>query len=158
MFVVVFLLQCGRFRELQGAHQEGGGFLSKLEKLKPVALLFLRLGLGFIFFVHGYQKLTHVPDWLQNFTHMGFPSYFAYIAGVLETFGGLMLMVGFFTRVAGLLLAIELAIAVWRVSFHSIMVVHDYEFPLMLSLASFVLAGVGAGVISLDYALFKEKA
>jgi putative oxidoreductase len=132
--------------------------MQSLEKLKPLALLLLRCGIGLIFLVHGYAKLTHIPQWLQNFEKMAFPSYFAYIAGVLETFGGLLLVIGFFTRIAGLLLAIEMAIAIWRVHFHSVFVVHDYEFPLALGLGALALAAVGAGVISLDYAIFRDKA
>jgi uncharacterized membrane protein YphA (DoxX/SURF4 family) len=39
---------------------------------------------------------------------MGFPSYFAYISGILDVFGGALLGLGLFTRGAALLLAIEM--------------------------------------------------
>jgi putative oxidoreductase len=128
-----------------------------LEKLKPVALLLLRLGLAAIFIYHGYPKLfTHPKEWLDNFQHMGFPRYFAYISGVLEFFGGLLLVVGLFTRIAGLLLSIEMAIAVWRVHLPmgNPLDVHNYELPLLLALATFTLAAVGAGSISLDHLIY----
>ena len=81
--------------------------MESLEKLKPLALLLLRLGLGIIFVFHGYPKLfTHTRETMQGFAHMGFPAYFAYLAGVFEFFGGLLLIVGLFTRIAGLLLAV----------------------------------------------------
>src|ERR1700684_860052 len=87
-----------------------------LEKLKPIALLFLRLGLGIIFIFHGYPKLfTHSQQTVEAFVKMGFPAYFAYIAGVLEFFGGIMLVVGLFTRIAGLLLAAEMAVTLVKV-------------------------------------------
>ena len=78
---------------------------------------------------------------------MGFPRYFAYVSGVLEFFGGLLLIVGLFTRIAGLLLAIEMAIAIWRVHLPqgSFLDVHNYEMPLALCVGSFALAAVGAG-------------
>ncbi len=46
-----------------------------LEKLKPLALLLLRVGLGIIFVHHGYPKLfTHTRDTIGMFVHMGFPA------------------------------------------------------------------------------------
>jgi len=131
--------------------------MESLEKLKPLALLLLRLGLGIIFVYHGYPKLfTHLRDTMQGFSHMGFPAYFAYIAGVLEFFGGLLLIFGLFTRTAGLLLAGEMAVALIKVHgiFSNPMAVDNYQFPLMCAVGSFALAALGAGLLSADHALF----
>jgi putative oxidoreductase len=130
-----------------------------LEKLKPLGLLLLRVTLGVIFVYHGYPKLFgHTRDAMQSFAHMGLPGYFVYIAGVIEFFGGLMLIAGLFTRVAGLLLAAEVAVGLWKV--HNIisnpMAVQNYELPLVLAVSTFALATVGAGLISFDQALFRE--
>jgi putative oxidoreductase len=130
-----------------------------LEKLKPLALLLLRAALGVIFIYHGYPKLFgHTRETMQSFTHMGFPSYFAYIAGVVELFGGIMLIAGLFARIAGLLIAGEMAIALWKV--HDIisdpLAVHNYEFPLILAAGAFAIAILGAGAISFDQLLFRE--
>lgn len=130
-----------------------------LEKLKPLALLILRAALGVIFIYHGYPKLFgHTRETMQGFAHMGFPPYFAYIAGVIELFGGFMLLAGLFARIAGLLIAGEMAVAVVQV--HHILsdprAVQNYEFPLVLAAAAFAVATLGAGVISLDQALFHE--
>jgi len=133
--------------------------MQSLEKLKPLALLLLRLGLGAIFIYHGYPKLfVNTHEAMANFTRMGFPAYFAYIAGAIEFFGGCLLIVGLFTRVAGLLLAGEMAVALIQV--HKLLAepraVHNYEFPLALALGAFTLATVGAGTISLDAAIYRE--
>jgi len=130
-----------------------------LEKLKPLSLLLLRFALGAIFVYHGYPKLfTHTRESMQGFVHMGFPGYFAYISGVIEFFGGLILAAGLFTRIAALLLAGEMVVALWRV--HGLltapMAVHNYEFPLILAAACFALATLGAGLISFDHLLFRE--
>lgn len=130
-----------------------------LEKLKPLGLLLLRVALGVIFIYHGYPKLFgHTRETMRAFAHMGLPGYFVYIAGVVEFFGGCMLVAGLFTRVAGLLLAIEMAVGLWRV--HNIisnpMAVGNYELPLVLAVSTFALATVGAGLISFDQALFHE--
>ena len=59
--------------------------MESLEKLKPLALLLLRVALGVIFVYHGYPKLfTHTRQAMDGFVHMGFPGYFAYISGVIE--------------------------------------------------------------------------
>src|SRR5271154_347006 len=134
--------------------------METLERLKPLALLLLRLGLGIIFVFHGYPKLfTHTRETMQGFGHMGFPVYFAYIAGVFEFFGGLLLIAGLFTRIAGLLLAVEMAVALIKV--HGMLsnpiAVESYQFPLALAVGSFALAATGAGLLSLDHAIFEGR-
>lgn len=132
--------------------------MQSLERLKPLALLTLRVAMGIIFVHYGYPKLfMHPRNSMIWFTQHGFPGYFAYISGVVELFGGLMLIAGLFTRVAGLLLACEMAVALWRV--HGLLsdplAVQNYQFPLMMGVAAFALAAVGAGGISFDHLFFR---
>ena len=130
-----------------------------LEKLKPLGLLVLRIVLGIIFMSHGYPKLFSDPaHWVQTFVKMGFPGYFAYIAGVLELFGGGVLVLGLFTRGAALLLAIEMGVAVARVHIPTsgIYALSKYEFPLLLGAAAVALATTGAGLISIDAFTFES--
>ena len=130
-----------------------------LDSFRPVGLLALRIALGIIFIAHGYPKLAHLRGGAQMqsfFVEHGLPGYFVYIAGVIETFGGGLLLLGLFTRAAALLLAMEMCVAIWKVhSGHGYLAVHDYEFPLTLAAACFALATVGAGMISLDQLLFE---
>jgi putative oxidoreductase len=132
--------------------------LKFLNALQPLGLLILRATLGIIFFTHGYPKLTHSSTLMQAmFVEHGLPAQLVSVAGVLETFGGLLLVLGIFTRSAALLLAIEMAIAIVKVhSGHGVMALHDYEFPLTLAAACVALATVGAGTISVDRMLFGE--
>lgn len=134
--------------------------MESLEKLKPLALLLLRLAMGLIFIHYGYPKLfVHPRSSVAWFAQHGFPGYFAYVSGVLELFGGLLLIAGLFTRLAGLLLAIEMAVALWRV--HRLLAdplaVQNYQFPLMMGVAALALAAVGAGALSFDQVLFRES-
>ena len=130
-----------------------------LEKLKPVSLLLLRWTLGIIFMVHGYPKLFgHTSNFQEAFVRFGLPAWLVYVAAVLEFFGGGMLIVGLFTRPVALLLAGEMAIAIWRAHLgHGILAVNDYQFPLALCAAAFALATVGAGAISLDHPIFRPR-
>ncbi|GAC1633548.1 MAG: DoxX family protein [Candidatus Acidiferrum sp.] len=126
-----------------------------LDRLQPLGLLVLRAALGIVFFSHGYPKLVRPNlDMQQFFVQHGLPAQFVYVAGVLEAFGGALLVLGLFTRPAALLLAVEMGVAIWKVhSSGGIMAVHLYEFPLALAAASLALATVGPGVISVDESL-----
>lgn len=129
-----------------------------LNSFQPLGLLALRIALGLIFLTHGYPKLTRAASPLQAmFVQHGLPAQLVYVAGVLETFGGILLILGLFTRGAALLFVIEMAVAIVKVhSVHGIMALHEYEFPLALAAASLALATVGAGVASIDHLLFGE--
>jgi putative oxidoreductase len=129
-----------------------------LNSFQPLGLLVLRLALGAIFLTHGYPKLTQPTGPLQAmFVQHGLPAQLVYVSGVLETFGGLMLIVGIFTRGAALFLAIEMAVAIVKVhSIHGVMALREYEFPLALAAAALALATVGAGLMSVDHLIFGE--
>jgi len=129
-----------------------------MEKLRPVALLLLRIGLGVIFIYNGYPKfwgrrLEHIDE-MVHINHL--PAYFVYIAGVLEIGGGALLIAGLFTRALGLLLAGEMAIAMWKGEqfFQNPLAVDKYELALALGIGAFALATFGAGLISLDGIFF----
>ena len=132
--------------------------MKALTSLQPLGLLLVRVALGIIFIFHGYPKLLHQGAGMQGFfVQHGLPGYFVYVAGILEAFGGGLLILGLFARAAGLLLAIEMAVAIWKVhSGGGVMDVHNYEFPLTLATACLLIATTGAGMISLDWPLFES--
>lgn len=131
--------------------------MKSLNSFQPVGLLAFRIALGLIFFSHGYPKLAYSGAGMQAFfVQHGLPGYFVYISGVLEVFGGILLVLGLFTRAAALLLAVEMGVAIWKVhSAGGYLAVHDYEFPLALATGCLALATVGAGLLSLDNPLFE---
>ena len=69
-----------------------------------------------------------------------------------------MLIVGLFTRVAALLLAAEMFVALWKVHgfFANPMAVDNYQFPLVVAAGAFALATLGAGLISIDHVVFGD--
>ena len=134
--------------------------MEALERLKPLALLLLRCALGVVFIHHGYPKLfTQAHGTMEMFVKMGFPSYFGVIAGIVEFFGGCLLIAGLFARIAGLLIAGEMVIAMWRVhgAFSNPMAVQNFEFPMILAASAFAIACLGAGAISLDHAIYGSR-
>ena len=59
---------------------------------------------------------------------------------------------------AGLLLLLDMAGAMWKYNFNEgIYAVREYELPLVLGLASLVLAATGGGPYSLDRLLWQRK-
>ena len=133
--------------------------MKALNALQPLGLLVLRIAFGVIFMAHGYPMLAHRTSATQLlFVQHGLPAYFAYVSGVLELFGGGLLLLGLFTRATALLLAIEMALLMWRVYMpHSYLAVNEYEYPLVLATGCFALATMGAGLISVDHPLFESR-
>ena len=133
--------------------------MQALEKLKPLALLLLRCALGAIFIYHGFPKLFgQTQRFVTAFANLGLPGWTAYVAGVIELFGGALLILGLFTRVVGLLLTAHMGVAMWKFNLsEGWMALREYELPLVLAITAFTLATVGAGVISLDHAISAGK-
>jgi putative oxidoreductase len=89
---------------------------------------------------------------MREMVQDGLPAYFAYIAGVLEMGGGALLLAGFNTRLIGLLLAGEMAVAMWKGEhfFAHPLAVGQYELALALGAGAFALATFGGGSTALD--------
>ena len=130
-----------------------------LDKLKPLGLLLLRAALGASFIYHGYPKLNEPAHALKAVSGFGFPSYFAYIFGLLEVFGGGLLIAGLFTRGAALLLAVETGLVLGRTILPSagIYAFGRYEMPLLLGAMALALVTTGAGAISIDAFTFESN-
>jgi len=80
-----------------------------LESWRPRALAALRMVTAYLFIPHGTAKLFGVPhvamfDGLQLMSMVG-------LAGILEVFGGALLLVGLFTRQVAFLLSGFMAVA-----------------------------------------------
>src|SRR5947209_8584278 len=74
-----------------------------------VVSVIMRVVLGIIFLSHGVAKLqmglSNVEAW---FSSIGVPGFLAYIVAILELVGGIMLIVGLFTRYASALFVVML--------------------------------------------------
>jgi uncharacterized membrane protein YphA (DoxX/SURF4 family) len=91
-----------------------------------------------------------------NFLKNGSP--WGFIAGVLELFGGGLLILGLFTRGTALLLAIEMGLVLGRVKFPAVGIYEfgEYELPLLLGAMALALTTTGAGAISIDAFTFES--
>lgn len=85
--------------------------MSRLQTYQPQALAVLRIVTALVFMQHGLEKLfefpgPHGPGPFVIFGRWG-------VAGILETFGGLAILLGLFTRPVAFILCGQMAVAFW---------------------------------------------
>jgi putative oxidoreductase len=118
-------------------------------------LTILRITVGIVFLVHGYQKLFHIGfhGVAAMFGHMGIPlpMVSAVVVTLVEFIGGILLVAGIGTRIAAALLAVDMAVAILAVHLkHGFGAQNGgFEYPLTLLAATLCLALAGGGMFSL---------
>jgi putative oxidoreductase len=122
--------------------------LRYLDRLQPVALLILRIVLGVIMIGHGYHKVIggSLMEHYHRVQHLGLPGFLAFPSAFAEFLGGILVLVGLFTRCAALAILIDMLIAIWKVHWRNgPFAEHGYEFPLTLAAVAFTLMCYAAG-------------
>jgi putative oxidoreductase len=116
---------------------------------RDLALLGLRLGLGVLFILSGWAKVTHVSGvvGLWQKLHLPLPHVFGPIHAGVEFGGGILLVAGLFTRLIGFPLAVDMLGALLLVKIHTPTFIQQEWLAFWMSLA---LVAVGAGSLSLD--------
>ena len=119
---------------------------------EPYLRSLLRIVVGFTFSLHGYQKFF---GWFGGLggqkaelaSLMG-------VAGVLETFGGALIILGLFTRPTAFILCGQMAVAYFRVHIHinPWPLLNQGEITVLYCFTYLWLTSAGAGPISLDRA------
>lgn len=121
----------------------------------------LRVVVGIVFLAHGRQKLFgfgfHGVAGYLGSVGIPLPAVFAVILTLVELVGGAALLLGVATRVAALLLAIDMAVAILAVHLKGgFFMPAGIEFTLTLLAANLCLAFTGAGAASLDGMIAKR--
>lgn len=120
-----------------------------------LGLLLVRIALGLVFVMHGWQKLTvlgiaGVAGFMGSLG-IPFPTLNAVLLTAVELGGGILLLAGGATRIAALLTAFAMGVATVTVHLaNGFFMPNGYEFTLTLVLASLALASAGAGAFSID--------
>lgn len=128
-----------------------------------LAILVLRLVLGVVFIVHGGQKLF---GWMGGSGVKGVkgmmislgcanPGLLAWMATLSEIGGGLLVLIGLLTPLAGALIISTMIVAIYTVHFKNGFLAGNrgYEYNLSLSAMALALVLTGAGRFSIDYVL-----
>jgi len=121
-------------------------------RLRPLSETFLRVISGLALMVHGWPKITDPLGNVEMVGMIGFaPAAFWSVAlAVTEFFGGLLLLLGLFTRLAALGTFIILAVAAY---FHWVLLGQGWsgaEFPLLWAAVNLFFIARGGGRYSLD--------
>ena len=129
--------------------------MTRIRTNTDLGLAVLRIITGTIFVAHGAQKLfIYGFDGVAGgFANMGspFPAIVGPMVGLLEFFGGLALITGLLTRLAGAGLAINMLGAFLLVHLPAgFFMPNGYEFVMMLAASALTLTLTGAGRYSVD--------
>lgn len=131
--------------------------------LRNLALLVARIGLGYVFLAHGWQKLHDqgLAGTAAGFQKMGVPApeASAYFATFVELIGGAALILGLFTGLVGLLLVGDMLGAFFTVHIGNGVFVGQggYELVAALGAGALLLAVLGAGKFAVDGAIVKKS-
>src|SRR6266576_6553211 len=127
-----------------------------------------RIVLGIVFFAHGAQKLLGwyggpgLASSMRTFTeHLHLPPSLAFLVIAGELFSGVGLIVGLFTRIAALIIALTMVGAIATVHFRFGLFLnwfgtkegHGIEYHLLTIALALVIVAEGAGKVSLDQLL-----
>jgi putative oxidoreductase len=129
------------------------GTSATIASIAPWTHALLRIGAGLLYMEHGLQKLFGMFGGMggtpgatvQLASQMG-------LAGVIETFGGLLLVLGLLTRPVALITAGEMLVAFFQahVPRGGVPLQNGGELPLLYMLVFLFFVGHGAGPVSLD--------
>ncbi|MGO8762985.1 MAG: DoxX family protein [Desulfobaccales bacterium] len=126
---------------------------------KQWATLPLRIALGVIFLAHGGQKLF---GWLGGKGLTATAAYFtqklgmnpgllwAALAGVGEFGGAVLVLLGLFTRLGALSIAVVMLVAIFQVHWGAFFMPKGIEFAFSLLASALALLIAGGGKFSLD--------
>ncbi len=107
-----------------------------------LAPIFLRVGIGIVFFLFGIDKFFHVQNWIA-YIPAWLPPYipmslemFMYIQGVVEAVLGLFLIIGFWSRTSAFFCAAILLVITVSMGYNELSI---RDFGLFLGAAALVL-------------------
>ena len=127
-----------------------------------LAILILRIGIGFMFILHGWPKFIGGTEKWFSLGEFGmdaiginfFPTFWGFMAAFAEFFGGIHLILGLFTRFFSSLLFLTMIIASLTHITDGFM---EASHAIESSIIFLALIFMGAGKHSLDYNLFKKN-
>lgn len=124
------------------------------------APLLLRLGLGAVFIGHGAQKLfglwggdgfAATAEFLEKLVGHAPGPVLAALAGGGEFLGGILLVLGLFTRLAAINAVVIMGVAIWTVHPSAFFAQQGgMEYPLILGIIGLSLVFTGGGALSID--------
>ncbi|MGW9126866.1 DoxX family protein [Paenibacillus chitinolyticus] len=118
----------------------------------------LRIVLGLIFLVHGYQKFEGGLSGVAGFFgSLGLPGFMAYVVAVIELAGGILMLIGLGTRWIAAAFAVIMLVAIFTAKL-SLGFTGGYELELALLGMSLGLFFTGKQFLALENVFSRGKA
>ncbi len=114
---------------------------------KDLGLLFLRIGVGVPFIVHGLSKLMNIAGTTGFFSSIGLSPMFVYIVGGAEVIAGLMILLGLWAAIGGWIVSLVMAVAYILVK-HKMPFFGGYEIDMVFFFSGLAIAMLGSGKYS----------
>lgn len=127
-----------------------------LSQYRDLGLLFLRLGIGPAMILHGLPKLQGgLAAWEKLGLAMGnlgihfFPAFWGFSSAMVETIGGVLILLGFCFRPTAILLTFNFIVATLLL-YKTGSAFENWSHPAELLVLFFSLIFIGAGKYSID--------
>ena len=129
-----------------------------LGRFSPYIYAIMRIVVGFIFLLHGTQKLFGTPA-MPGAPPGGSLPTLLQVGGVIELVCGLLVMIGLLAGWAAFLASGEMAVAYFMAHFprHPLPVVNQGDPAVLFCFIFLYIASVGAGVWSIDSLLRRTR-
>lgn len=127
-----------------------------------LALLLMRLVVGSAFIIIGWGKIQHPASWMGP--DSSFPGFFQALAAISEFCGGIALILGLLTRLAGFGIACTMIVAVYMHKFSfgdpfvNLTGGGSYQQAATYGVVAILMLAAGAGRFSLDHLISKTIA
>ncbi len=131
-------------------------FLDSFDKFvdghKERSYALLRIVAGYLFLLHGTQKLLDFPSAFP----FGELNMLQTVGGSIELIGGILILIGLFTRYAAFICSGEMAVAYWLVHAQQanplFPILNGGNLAVMYTFVFLYIASRGAGIWSIDSA------
>ena len=110
---------------------------------RSLGLVLIRVAVGLVFLIHGWQKIGNIPGVEGMMANFGLPGGTGFVIAWLEVVGGAAMILGVFTRVFGVIFGIEMLVAIYLTGIDKGYRPHELEIVLMLLSFGVALAGSG---------------
>ncbi|MFD1992499.1 DoxX family protein [Paenibacillus nicotianae] len=128
-----------------------------LKRNVELGLFIVRVLTGVIFLLHGFSKFQGgIGGTTGFFQSIGLPGFLAPVVAIIEILGGLLLILGLLTRIAGVALTV-IMVGVLLTAKAGQPFMMGTEFDYLLLFTSLQLALAGSALLSVDSLLFKNK-
>ena len=123
-----------------------------MAKSEDLGKFLLRLTVSVVVLFHGVAKLSHGVEWIRGpLGAVGLPGFLAYAAYIGEVLAPVLLILGYRSRLAALLVAIDLLAAILLVLRHQIFVIKEMgggwaiELEVLIMMSALAVFFIGGG-------------